>query len=45
MANALDERVFQTFFDNDSRLVKEHEFRNTVFRGINPKNFFLLLSF
>ena len=24
---------FDSFFDNDNRLVKEHEFRRAVFRG------------
>lgn len=35
MLKSLDDRVFRTFFDNDSRLVKEHEFRKSVFRGID----------
>jgi hypothetical protein len=30
---SLDDASFSEFFDNDSRLVKEHEFRKAVFRG------------
>jgi hypothetical protein len=29
----LDKERFQTFFDSDGRLVKEHEFRKAVFKG------------
>ena len=29
----LDDARFQTFFDSDGRLVKEHEFRKAVFKG------------
>ena len=29
----LDQENFQTFFDSDGRLVKEHEFRQAVFKG------------
>jgi len=29
----LDKDKFQTFFDPDGRLVKEHEFRKAVFKG------------
>lgn len=29
----LDKEKFQTFFDTDGRLVKEHEFRKAVFKG------------
>ncbi|CAF3675536.1 unnamed protein product [Rotaria sordida] len=29
----LDKERFQSFFDSDGRLVKEHEFRKAVFKG------------
>lgn len=29
----LDSERFQSFFDSDGRLVKEHEFRKGVFKG------------
>ncbi|CAF0784271.1 unnamed protein product [Didymodactylos carnosus] len=29
----LNKQTFQTFFDSDGRLVKEHEFRKAVFKG------------
>lgn len=31
--NLLTKERFQTFFDSDGRLVKEHEFRKAVFKG------------
>ena len=31
--SVLDENVFNSFFDDDLRLVKEHEFRRAVFRS------------
>ena len=29
----MDSEKFSTFFDNDKRLVKEHEFRKSIFKG------------
>ncbi len=36
MLKDLNDKINRTFFDNDSRLVKEDECRKSVFRGINP---------
>jgi hypothetical protein len=34
----LDVVKFKTFFDQDDRLVKEHEFRRAVFEGEHNNN-------
>lgn len=31
----LDQEHFQSYFDSDGRLVKDHEFRKSVFKGEN----------
>lgn len=33
--NKLDRDDFQSYFDSDGRLVKDHEFRKAVFKGEN----------
>ena len=35
-------KTFSTYFDDDFRLVKEHEFRRAVFRSMGP---LFLISF
>ena len=38
----INSKTFSTYFDDDFRLVKEHEFRRAVFRSIFMRPLFLV---